>query len=66
MVTNYKHVCFLVLDLFSSQFLMFNTVFRFFSVCSVTAFSHDKKFLGSIAHDQMLKVTLSLSLSHSL
>ncbi|PQQ04885.1 WD repeat-containing protein 55 [Prunus yedoensis var. nudiflora] len=29
------------------------------------AFSHDKKFLGSIAHDQMLKVSLLLSLSLS-
>jgi hypothetical protein len=32
----------------------------------LVAVSHDKKFLGSIAHDQMLKVWISLSLCLSL
>jgi hypothetical protein len=29
----------------------------------IVAISYDRKFLGSIAHDQMLKVWISLSLS---
>ena len=55
---------FFILTILFSGLVAINHYTKFFNIClCLVAFSHNLKFLGSIAHEHTLKVWISLSLS---